>query len=159
MHDKTVTLQTHFDDTTTFTAFAKIFKVLASDFEVEEQTIYLHHSFPVMKAKQVQSLFSLRIIEGWRFCNFWDYQVGKLDKIYLNDLNLDGIGFTEQDLQSADFSESSLRRAYFRGANLERANFQNADLTNAYLMRANLKHVNFENAILNHIQDAGAIYR
>ena len=158
MHSKTVTLQAHFDDVSTLAAFAKIFEVLAGDFEVEEQTIYLHQNFPLAKAKQVHSLFSLRIIEGWRFYNFWDYTIDKLDKLYFNDLNLDGVGFIEQDLQQADFSGASLRRAYFRGANLENANFQNADLTNAYLMRANLKNVNFKNAILDNIQDAGAIY-
>lgn len=158
MYSKTVTLQTHFDDASTLTAFAKIFKVLTGDFEVEEQTIYLHQNFPFAKAKQVHSLFSLRIIEGWRFYNFWDYTIDKLDKLYFNDLNLDGVGFIEQDLQQADFSGASLRRAYFRGANLEYANFQNADLTNAYLMRANLKNANFKNTILDNIQDAGAIY-
>lgn len=158
MTTKTVTLQTHFDDKTTLFAFAKIFKVKVQNFETEVTNIYLNEQFPLEKVKQVQSLFSLRIIEGWRFCNFWDYQVGKLDKLYLNDLNLDGFGFIERDLRNADFSNSSLVRAYFRGANLENANFENTDLTNAYLMRSNLRNANFTNSILDKIQDKDANY-
>lgn len=158
MTSKTVTLQTHFDDKATLLAFAKIFNVPTADFENEEANIYLNEHFPIEKAKQVKSLFSLRTVEGWRFCNFWDYEVGKLDKLYLNDLNLDGLGFIERDLRNADFSNSSLVRTYFRSANLENANFQNANLTNAYLMRANLKNANFEGAILENVQTSGAIF-
>lgn len=158
MTSKTVTLQTHFDDKATLLAFAKIFNVPIANFENEEANIYLNERFPIEKVKQVQSLFSLRTVEGWRFCNFWDYKVQQLDKLYLNDLNLDGLGFIERDLQNADFSNSSLVRAYFRGANLENANFQNANLTNAYLMKADLKNVNFDGVILDKIQDNGATY-
>ena len=46
--------------------------------------------------------------------NFWDLELKPLDKLYLNDLNLDGFGFIEMDLKGADFSNSSLVRAYLR---------------------------------------------
>lgn len=158
MTSKTVTLQTHFNDNATLLAFAKIFNVKVENFETEVTSIYLNQHFPIEKVKQVQSLFSLRIIEGWRFFNFWDYPVKKLDKLYLNDLNLDGLGFIERDLQNADFSNSSLVRAYLRNTNLENANFQNANLTNTYLMNANLKNVNLDGAILENVQTSGAIF-
>ena len=155
---KTVTLQTHFENKETLLAFTKIFNVSIDYFENEETNIYLNEHFPMEKVKQVQSLFSLRIIEGWRFFNFWDYEIQQLDKLYLNDLNLDGLGFIEMDLRNADFSNSSLVRTYLRGTNLENANFQNANLTNAYLMKANLKNAKLDNVILDKIQDSGAIY-
>ena len=155
---ETVTLQTHFENKETLLTFTKIFNIAINDFENEEANIYLNEHFPMEKVKQVQSLFSLRVIEGWRFFNFWDIQVEPLDKLYLNDLNLDGLGFIERDLRNADFSNSSLVRTYLRGANLENANFQNANLTNAYLMKANLKNANFDGANLEKVQDSGAIY-
>lgn len=155
---ETVTLQAHFENKETLLAFAKIFHVPTENFDTEEANIYLNERFPLEKVKQVQSLFSLRIIGGWRFFNFWDYKVQQLDKLYLNDLNLDGLAFIERDLRKADFSNSSLVRTYLRGANLEYASFQNADLTNAYLTNANLKNVNFDGAKLDGIQDAGSIY-
>lgn len=113
----------------------------------------MNEQFPMEKIKQVRSLFKLRKINGWLFMNFWDIQLKPLDKLYLNNLNLDGFGFIEMDLKRANFSHSSLVRAYFRGANLENANFQYANLTNAYLMNANLKNTNFNGAILDKIQD------
>jgi uncharacterized protein YjbI with pentapeptide repeats len=155
---ETVTLQTHFENKETLLAFAKIFNIPTTDFENEEGNIYLNERFPLEKVKQVRSLFKLRKIKGWLFMNFWDLELKPLDKLYLNDLNLDGFGFIEMDLKGADFSNSSLVRAYFRGANLENVNFQNANLTNAFLMRANLKNVNFEGANLNKIQDKAAIW-
>lgn len=155
---ETVTLQTVFEDKKTLERFAKIFNLKIDDFETEDNTNYLNERFPLDKIKQVKSLFQLRIIQGWLFCNFWDIKPEPLDKLYLNDLNLDGLGFIERDLRNADFSNSSLMRAYFRSANLENANFQNANLANAYLMRANLKNANLDNANLDKIQDSGAIY-
>ena len=154
---KTVTLQTIFEDKETLERFAKIFNLsidvpIAIGIETEDDKNYLNERFPFDKIKQVKSLFQLRILKGWLFCNFWDIQVEPLDKLYLNDLNLDGLGFIEMDLSDADFSNSSLVRAYFRGANLENVNFQNANLTNAFLMRANVKNVNFEGATLNKVQ-------
>lgn len=155
---ESVTLQTFFEDKETLECFAKIFNAKIEDFETEDDKNYLNERFPLNKVKQVKSLFQLRIIQGWLFSNFWDIPVEPLDKLYLNNLNLDGLGFIERDLQNVDFSNSSLIRTYFRSANLENANFQNANLTNAYLMRANLKNANLEGAILDKIQDNGAIY-
>lgn len=155
---KFVTLQTIFEDKTTLETFVNIFNVNITDFENEDGNNYLNEQFPLEKVKQVRSLFRLRKISGWLFLNFWDIKLEPLDKLYLNDLNLDGFGFIGMDLKGADFSNSSLVRAYFRGANLENANFQNTNLTNAYLMRANLKRANFEGAILDNIQDSGAIW-
>ena len=154
---KTVTLQTHFENKETLLAFTKIFNVSIDYFENEETNIYLNEHFPMEKVKQVQSLFSLRIIEGWRFFNFWDYEIQQLDKLYLSHLNLDGLGFIERDLRNADISNSSLVRTYLRGANLENADSQNANLTNAYLMNANLENANFDCAVLENIQRNRAI--
>jgi uncharacterized protein YjbI with pentapeptide repeats len=158
MTKKSVTLQTIFEDKEALLTFAKVFNISTADFKNEEANIYLNERFPFDKIKQVKSLFQLRILKGWLFCNFWDIQVEPLDKLYLNDLNLDGLGFIEMDLKDADFNNSSLVRAYFRSTNLENVNFQNANLTNAFLMRANLKNVNFEGANLNKIQDKAAIW-
>jgi uncharacterized protein YjbI with pentapeptide repeats len=155
---ETVTLQTLFEDKETLEHFAKTFNLKIEDFETEDDKNYLNERFPLNKVKQVKSLFQLRILKGWLFCNFWDIKVEPLGKLYLNNLNLDDLGFIERDLQNADFSNSTLVRAYFRSANLENANFQNANLTNAFLMKANLKNANFDGAILAKIQDSGAIY-
>jgi uncharacterized protein YjbI with pentapeptide repeats len=157
MKSKFVTLQTIFEDKETLLAFAKIFNIPPADFETEDNKNYLNEQFPMEKVKQVRSLFKLRKINGWLFMNFWDVSLEPLDKLYLNDLNLDGFGFIKMDLKGANFSNSSLVRAYFRGANLENANFQNANLTNAFLMKANLKNVNFEGAVLDEIQSSGAV--
>lgn len=152
MTAKSVTLQTIFEDKSALLAFAKIFNISTADFETEDNKNYLNEQFPMEKIKQVRSLFKLRKINGWLFMNFWDVSLEPLDKLYLNDLNLDGFGFIKMNLMGADFSNSSLVRAYFRGANLENVNFQNANLTNAFLIRANLKNVNFEGANLDKIQ-------
>jgi uncharacterized protein YjbI with pentapeptide repeats len=151
-----ITLHTIFEDKEILAIFAKIFNVLITDFETEDGKNYLNEKFPKELDKQVQSLFNLRIIKGWTFCNFWDHQVGKLDKIYLNHLNLDGLSFIEMDLSGADFSHSSLVRTYLRAANLENANFQYANLENAYLMNVNLLGANLENANLKNTQTNGA---
>lgn len=153
-----VTLHTIFEDKSTLLTFAKIFNISIDDFENEEGNNYLNERFPIEKMKQVRSLFKLRKVDGWLFMNFWDIQLEPLDKLYLNDLNLDGFGFIEMDLSDADFSNSSLVQAYLRGANLENANFQNTDLTNAYLMNANLKNANFDGANLEGAQTSGAIF-
>ena len=155
---ETVTLQTIFEDKETLERFAKIFNLKIDDFETEDDKNYLNERFPFDKIKQVKSLFQLRILKGWLFCNFWDIQVEPLDKLYLNDLNLDGFGFIEMDLKGADFSNSLLVQAYFRGANLENVNFKNADLTNAYLMNANLKNANLDGAKMEKAQTNGAIF-
>jgi len=147
-----ITLHTIFEDKEILADIAKVFNIPINDFETEDGSNYLNEKFPKSLDKQVQSLFNLRVIKGWTFCNFWDHKVGKLDKIYLNHLNLDCLGFIEMDLRGADFSYSSLVRAYFRAANLENANFQQANLTNAYLMGANLKGVNFNAAVLENVQ-------
>jgi uncharacterized protein YjbI with pentapeptide repeats len=152
MISKFVTLQTIFENKETLETFVKIFDVNINDFENEEGNNYLNERFPMEKIKQVRSLFKLRKVDGWLFMNFWDVPLEPLDKLYLNDLNLDGFGFIEMDLKGADFSNSSLVRAYFRGANLENANFQQANLTNAYLMNVNVKNVNFDGALLDKIQ-------
>jgi uncharacterized protein YjbI with pentapeptide repeats len=152
MISKFVTLQTIFENKETLETFVKIFDVNINDFENEEGKNYLNERFPMEKIKQVRSLFKLRKVDGWLFMNFWDVPLEPLDKLYLNDLNLDGFGFIEMDLKGADFSNSSLVRAYFRGANLENANFQQANLTNAYLMNVNVKNVNFDGALLDKIQ-------
>ena len=156
---KSVTLQTVFENKSALLAFAKIFNIPIDDFENEEGNNYLNEQFPMEKIKQVRSLFKLRKIDGWLFMNFWDVDLKPLDKLYLNDLNLDDFGFIEMDLKGADFSNSSLVRAYFRGANLENANFQNADLTNAFLMNANLINANLEGAKMEKAQTGGAIFK
>jgi len=142
----------------TLVTFAKIFHLSIDDFETEDDKNYLNERFPIEKTKQVQSLFKLRKIEGWLFMNFWDIQIKPLDKLYLNNLNLDGLGFIEMDLSGADLSNSSLVRAYLRDANLENANLQNANLTNAFLMNANLKNAKLKGTNLEKVQDAGAVY-
>lgn len=153
-----VTLQTIFEDKETLETFVRIFNIAIDNFENEDDSNYLNERFPMEKIKQVKSLFQLRVLKGWLFCNFWDITVPPLDKLYLNDLNLDGLAFIEKDLSDADFSNSSLVRTYLRGANLVNANFQNADLTNAYLMNANLKNANFNGANLDKAQTNGAIF-
>ena len=155
MTAKSVTLQTIFEDKEALLAFANVFNISTADFETEDNKNYLNEEFPMEKIKQVRSLFKLRKINGWLFMNFWDIKLEPLDKLYLNDLNLDGFGFIEMDLKGTDFSNSSLVRAYFRGANLENVNFQNANLTNAYLMNSNVKDVNFDGAILDKVQGLG----
>jgi uncharacterized protein YjbI with pentapeptide repeats len=152
-----ITLHTIFEDKEILAIFAKIFNVLITDFETEDGKNYLNEKFPKELDKQVQSLFNLRIIKGWTFCNFWDHSVGQLEKIHLDHLNLDGFNFIEKDLNHADFSHSSLVRTYFRGADLEHANFQYSNLGNAYLMNANLQysqlqHANLIKAQINGIQ-------
>lgn len=145
---ETITLHTIFDDKETLAIFANVFNISMDDFETEDGKNYLNEKFPKTLDKQVQSLFQLRIISNWTFCNFWDHQVGKLDKLHLNHLNLDGFNFIERDLNHADFSHSSLMRTYFRAANLEQANFQYSNLENAYLMNANLQYAQLQNAHL-----------
>jgi hypothetical protein len=152
MISKFVTLQTIFENKETLETFVKIFDVNINDFENEEGKNYLNERFPMEKIKQVRSLFKLRKVDGWLFMNFWDVPLEPLDKLYLNDLNLDGFGFIEMDLKGADFSNSSLVRAYFRGANLENVSFKNSNLTNAYLMNAKLKDIIFEGANLDKVQ-------
>lgn len=153
-----VTLHTIFEDKSVLLAFAKIFNISIDDFENEEGNNYLNEQFPIEKVKQVRSLFKLRKVDGWLFMNFWDIQLEPLDKLYLNDLNLDGFGFIEMDLSDADFSNSSLVRTYLRGANLENANFKNADLTNAFLMNANLKSANLDGANMEKAQTNGTVF-
>ena len=155
---KTVTLQTIFEDKETLEIFANIFDININDFETEDHSNYLNEQFPMEKIKQVKSLFQLRVLKGWLFCNFWDIAIPPLDKLYLNGLNLEGLAFIEMDLSGADFSNSSLVRAYFRGANLENCNFENANLTNAYLMKANLKNANLDGANMTKAQTNGVIY-
>lgn len=152
-----ITLHTIFENKETLKNFSRIFKVSIEDFDTEDNINYLNEKFPTSLDKQVQSLFNLRILKGWTFCNFWEHSIGKLDKIYLNHLNLDGLGLIGIDLAGADFSHSSLVRTYFRSANLENANFESANLENAYLMKANLKGANFLNANLDKAQMAGSI--
>ena len=153
-----VTLHTIFEDKSVLLAFSKIFDININDFENEEGNNYLNERFPIEKVKQVRSLFKLRKVDGWLFMNFWNIQLEPLDKLYLNDLNLDGFGFIEMDLSDADFSNSSLVRTYLRGANLENANFKNADLTNAFLMNANLKSANLDGANMEKAQTNGTVF-
>jgi len=151
-----VTLHTIFEDKEILADFARIFNLPIADFETEDDSNYLNEKFPKSLDKQVQSLFNLRAIKGWTFCNFWGHQVGKLDKVYLNHLNLDGLGLIEMNLTGADFSHSSLVRTYLRGANLENANFRHANLEGAYLMNANLLGADLKDANLEGAQMAGA---
>lgn len=151
-----ITLHTIFENKECLSDFARIFNVPIADFETEDGNNYLNEKFPKSLDKQVQSLFNLRVVKGWTFCNFWDHQVGILDKIYLNHLILDGLGFIEMDLSGADFSHSSLVRTYLRAANLENAKFQHANLEAAYLMNANLLGADLENANLENAQTSGA---
>lgn len=151
-----ITLHIILEDKEILADIARIFNIPINDFETEDGMNYLNEKFPQSLDKQVQSLFNLRIIKGWTFCNFWSHQIGKLDRIYLNHLNLDGLGFIEMDLSNADFSHSSLVRTYLRAANLENANFQFANLEEAYLMNANLVGADLKNANLVDAQMAGA---
>lgn len=150
-----ITLHTIFENKECLTDFARIFNLPITDFETEDGNNYLNEKFPKSFDKQVQSLFNLRIIKAWTFCNFWGHSIGKLDKIYLNHLNLNGLSFIEMNLTGADFSHSSLVRTYLRAANLKNANFQNANLENTYLMNANLEGANLENANLENAQTNG----
>lgn len=151
-----ITLHTIFEDKECLSDFTRIFNVPITDFETEDGNNYLNEQFPKSLDKQVQSLFNLRVIKGWTFCNFWDHKVGKLDKIYLNHLNLGGLSFIEMNLSGADFSHSSLVRTYLRAANLENANFQYANLESAYLMNANFLGADLKNANLANAQTSGA---
>lgn len=152
-----ITLHTIFENQSALNDISRILGIPASDFNHDEGNNYLNEQFPKSLDKQVQSLFELRIIQGWTFCNFWNHSVGKLDGIYLSHLNLDGMGFIEMNLAGADFSHSSLVRTYLRAANLENANFEHANLESAYLMNANLKGSNLNQANLKNAQMSGCI--
>ncbi|MDX3429561.1 pentapeptide repeat-containing protein [Streptomyces sp. ME01-18a] len=72
-----------------------------------------------------------------------------LRRLYLEDVNLDGVNFSESHLGQSHFPKAKMRGAYFMRTKLNNAHFDGADLSGSKFPEAQLAGASFSDAILD----------
>ena len=110
----------------------------------EELITTFKASFPLARSSLKRKQRSIQFNPAWL-----DASLVRLDKAYLSQSDLRGIGMPNASLKKADLSATLLSGSYLHGANFSQAELSEANLSRAKLMMADLTFVELERAILS----------